>query len=65
LAEEKLAREKAQTDTETLSRAVEELKKMASQFATQVPSLETRVKNFNDKIVDLHIELRVRELSLE
>jgi chromosome segregation ATPase len=65
LAEEKLALEKAQTDAETLSRVVEELKKMANQCATQVPSLETWVKKLSDKIADLNIKLHARELSLE
>jgi septal ring factor EnvC (AmiA/AmiB activator) len=44
---------------------VEEMKKTTDQLAAQVPSLETQVKNMKDKIVDLHIELRVRELNLE
>jgi predicted nucleic acid-binding Zn-ribbon protein len=57
LAEEKLAREKAQTNVETVSWAVEDLKKMADQFTTQIPSLETQVKNQNDKITDLNVKL--------
>jgi chromosome segregation ATPase len=65
LAEEKLAREKAQTNVETVSWAVEDLKKMADQFTTQIPSLETQVKNQNDKITDLNVKLRARELCLE
>jgi septal ring factor EnvC (AmiA/AmiB activator) len=65
LAEEKLAREKAQIDVETLTRAVEEMKKTTNQLTAQVPSLETQVKNLNDKITYLHIELRARELNLE
>jgi chromosome segregation ATPase len=65
LAEEKVAREKAQTDVETLTWAVEELKKTVNQFTTQIPSLETQVKNLNDKIVNLNVELHAREVSLE
>jgi peptidoglycan hydrolase CwlO-like protein len=65
LAEEKLAQEKAQAGTDTLSRAVEEMKKAADQLAAHVPSLEAQVKNLNDKIIDLNTELRARELSLE
>jgi thiamine pyrophosphokinase len=65
LADEKLAQEKAQTDTETLSRAVEEIKKTADQLVAHVPSLKTQVKNLNDKVANLNTELRARELSLE
>jgi chromosome segregation ATPase len=65
LAEEKVAREKAQTDVETLTWAVEELKKTVNQFTTQIPSLETQLKNLNDKIVNLNVELHAREVSLE
>jgi chaperonin cofactor prefoldin len=65
LAEEKLAREKAQANTNTLSQAVEELKKTADQLTAHVPSLETQVKNLNDKIAELNVELRARELGLE
>jgi septal ring factor EnvC (AmiA/AmiB activator) len=65
LAKEKLAREKAQADAESLSRAVEEIKKIADQLVAHVPSLETQVKNLNDKIIDLNIDLQARELSLE
>jgi chromosome segregation ATPase len=65
LAEEKLAWEKAQIDAETLSWVVEELKKTIDQFTAQVPSLKTHVNNLNDKIADLNVKLRVRELSLK
>jgi septal ring factor EnvC (AmiA/AmiB activator) len=65
LAEEKLAREKAQTDAETLTRAVEEMKKTADQLSAYVPFLEAKVKTLSDKIVDLNTELRARELGLE
>jgi peptidoglycan hydrolase CwlO-like protein len=65
LAEEKLAREKAQADADTLSRAVEEMKKAADQLTAHVPSLEAQVKSLNDKIINLNTELRARKLSLE
>jgi hypothetical protein len=65
LADDKLAQEKAQTDAEALSRAIEEIKKTTDQLAAQVPSLKTQVKNLNDKVANLNIELRARELSLE
>jgi peptidoglycan hydrolase CwlO-like protein len=65
LAEERLAREKAQADVRSLSRAVEDIKKSVDQLVAHVPSLETHVKNPNNKIVDLNTELQARELSLE
>jgi septal ring factor EnvC (AmiA/AmiB activator) len=65
LVEEKLAQEKAKTDTGTLTQAVEEMKKALNQLIAHVPYLETQVKNLNDKIADLNTKLRVRELSLE
>jgi predicted nucleic acid-binding Zn-ribbon protein len=40
LADVKRAQEKAQTNVETLSQAVEELKKMTDQLSAHVPSLE-------------------------
>jgi hypothetical protein len=40
LVEKKMTREKAQTEVETLTHAVEELKKTTDHFATQVPSLK-------------------------
>jgi hypothetical protein len=39
-AKEKLAQEKAQADTYTLSRAIEEIMKMADQLTADVPSLQ-------------------------
>jgi TolA-binding protein len=65
LAEEKLAREKAQIDAKTLSQEVEEGKKIIDQHTAQVPFLEAQVKNLNDKITELNIELRAREQNLE
>jgi hypothetical protein len=40
LAEEKLAREKAQTDAETFTRAIEELKNKTDKLVARFPSLE-------------------------
>jgi uncharacterized protein (DUF3084 family) len=65
LANEKQAWEKAQMDAETLSRAVEELKKMTDQLSAYVPSVEAQVKSMNGTIADLNTKLRTRELSLE
>jgi predicted nucleic acid-binding Zn-ribbon protein len=47
----------AQVEAETLTRAIEELKKTSYQFAAQVPSLEEKVKDLNNKIIDLLTEL--------
>jgi hypothetical protein len=41
------------------------MKKTVDQLAAHVPSLETQVKNLNDKIADPNTELCARELSLE
>jgi hypothetical protein len=43
LAEEKAAREKAQSEVETLARVVEDLKKSVDRFTTQIPVLEEKV----------------------
>jgi septal ring factor EnvC (AmiA/AmiB activator) len=65
LADEKLGQEKAQMDAETLSWVVKEIKKTTNHLMAHVPSLETQVKNLNNKIVDLNTELGARELFLE
>jgi hypothetical protein len=61
----KLAWEKAQIDAETLSQAVEELKKTADLLVAHVRSLDIQVKILNNKIADLNTELHARELSLK
>lgn len=65
LVEKKMTREKAQTEVETLTHAVEELKKTTDHFATQVPSLKWKLKHLDSKIIDLLTELWAKELSLE
>jgi predicted nucleic acid-binding Zn-ribbon protein len=57
LAKEKLAQEKAQTDVETLTWAVEELNKTANQLTTWVHSLGDQVKHLDNKVLDLLTKL--------
>jgi chromosome segregation ATPase len=65
LMEEKAAREKAQAKNKTLAQAVEDLKKTANKFATQIPVLEDKVKHLDNKVLDTLTEARAKELSLE
>jgi hypothetical protein len=65
LAKEKAAQEKKQADAETLSQAVEELKKTAYSLIAQVPSLEEKVRHLDNKVLDSLTELQAKELSLE
>jgi peptidoglycan hydrolase CwlO-like protein len=57
LAEEKVVQEKAQTETETLDRAVEDLKKSADRFAAQIPVLEEKVKHLDNQVLDAQTKL--------
>jgi chromosome segregation ATPase len=65
LAEEKAARVKAQADAETLAREVEDLKKMVDRFAARVPTLEEKLKQLDNKVLDSLTEHRAHELNLE
>jgi hypothetical protein len=65
LVEEKAARVKAQTEVETLALAVEDLKKIADRFVTQIPTLEEKVKHLDNKVLDGPTELHAKELNLE
>jgi chromosome segregation ATPase len=65
LVEEKAARAKAQTEVETLALAVEDLKKIADRFVTQIPTLEEKVKHLDNKVLDGPTELHAKELNLE
>jgi chromosome segregation ATPase len=65
LMEEKAAREKAQAKNKTLAQAVEDLKKTANKFATQIPVLEDKVKHLDNKVLDTLTEAHAKELSLE
>jgi chromosome segregation ATPase len=48
-----------------LSRAIRDLKISADRFATQIPTLEDKVKHLEDKVVDGLKEVRAWELCLE
>jgi predicted RNase H-like nuclease (RuvC/YqgF family) len=54
LAEEKLAQEKAQTDTETLTQAIEELKKTIYQLIARAEELK---KHLDNRVLDSLTEL--------
>jgi hypothetical protein len=45
--------------------AVKDLKILADRFATQIPTLEVKVKHIENKVVDRLNEVRDRELCLE
>jgi hypothetical protein len=65
LEEKKAARIAAQLEADVLSRAVRDLKISTNRFATQIPTLEDKVKHFENKVVDELNEIRARELYLE
>jgi hypothetical protein len=48
-----------------LTRAVKDLKISVDRFATQIPTLEDKVKHPEDKVEDGLEEIRTRELCLE
>jgi hypothetical protein len=52
LDEEKAARITAQIGVDVLSRAVRDLKISVDRFATQIPTLEDKVKHLENKVVD-------------
>jgi predicted nucleic acid-binding Zn-ribbon protein len=52
LDEEKVARLTAQVEVDVLSRAIKDLKISADRFATQIPTLEDKVKHLEDKVED-------------
>jgi septal ring factor EnvC (AmiA/AmiB activator) len=60
LAEEKVTRAKVQAKTETVARKVEDLKKMADRFATQISSLEEKVEHLDNKVIDVFTEATLR-----
>jgi hypothetical protein len=62
---EKVAQVAAQVEANVLSRAVHDLKVCANRFATQIPTLEDKVKHLEDKVVEGLKEVRARELCLE
>jgi hypothetical protein len=62
---EKVARVTAQVEGDVLSWAVCDLKVSADRFATQIPTLEDKVKHLEDKVVEGLKEVRAQELCLE
>jgi hypothetical protein len=65
LDNEKFARVVAHIEADVLSRAVRDLKVSTDRFATQVPTLEDKVRHLEDKVVEGLKEVRVWELCLE
>jgi hypothetical protein len=62
LDEQKAARLTTQIEVDMLTRAVRDLKISADRFATQIPTLEYKVKHLENKVVDGLNETRAREL---
>jgi phage-related tail protein len=65
LDKEKIAWKAAQIEVDTLAQAVKDLKISADKFATQIPTLEDKVKHLENKVVDGLNEVRPWELCLE
>jgi chromosome segregation ATPase len=65
LVEEKSMWEKAQAENETLTCAVDDLKKSPDRFVAQIHDLEEKIKHLNNKVLDGLTELRAQELDLE
>jgi predicted nucleic acid-binding Zn-ribbon protein len=65
LDEEKVARLTTQIKVNALTRAVRDLKISADKFATQIPTIEDKVKHLENTVVDGLNEIRARELCLE
>jgi uncharacterized coiled-coil protein SlyX len=65
LDEEKVARLAAQVEIDVLSQAVKDLTTFTDKFATQIPTLEDKVKHLENKVVDGLNEVRAWELCLE
>jgi hypothetical protein len=64
-AEEKVAREKAQAEVETLARVVGELKKSVDGLTATIPFLEEKVKHLDNKVPDGLSEVHAKDFSLE
>jgi hypothetical protein len=65
LDEEKVPRVAAQVEADVLSRVAQDMKISADRFATQIPTLEDKVKHLEDKLVEGLKEVRAQELCLE
>jgi hypothetical protein len=58
LDEEKAARVAAQVEADVLSRAVRDLKVSANRFASQIPTLDDKVKHLEDRVVERPKEVK-------
>jgi chromosome segregation ATPase len=65
LDKEKASRIAGQLEIDVLTRAVKDLKIFTNMFATQITTLEDKVKHLENKVVDGLNEVRARELCLE
>jgi predicted nucleic acid-binding Zn-ribbon protein len=65
LAEEKVTRVNAQAEAEILAGGMEDLKKSADGFVSQVVDLEDKIKHLDNKVIDGLTKLHTKELSLE
>jgi chromosome segregation ATPase len=65
LDEVKIARIMAQIEVDVLSRVVQDLEISTNRFATQIPTLEEKVKHLEDKVVKGLNKVRAQELCLE
>jgi predicted nucleic acid-binding Zn-ribbon protein len=65
LDEEKVARLIAQIEANVLSRAVRDLKISTDKIASQIPTLEERVKHLENKVLDGLNKVRAQELCLQ
>jgi outer membrane murein-binding lipoprotein Lpp len=54
-----------QVEADVLSWAVQDLKLSTDRFATQIPTLEDKVKQLENKVLDGLNEIQARELCLE
>jgi hypothetical protein len=63
--EEKAVRLIAQIEVDVLTRAVRDMRISADKFASQIPTLEGKIKHIENKVVDVLNEAMARELFLE
>jgi chromosome segregation ATPase len=65
LEREHAAQEAAQTEVDTLTQAIKDLKISLDKFAAQIHILEEKVKHLENKVVDGLNKVRAREICLE
>jgi peptidoglycan hydrolase CwlO-like protein len=65
LEKEKAAQKAAQTEVDTLTQVVKDLKISTDKFAAQIPTLKDMVKHLENKVVDGLNKVRAREHCLE